>query len=349
MNSAGLMIETVLSCVKAASRLGALAIALSLPAAARAAPITLKLSFFASENTDTFEAGVKPFVDGVNAEGKGLLAVKAYPNGTLGAALAEQPNVVLGGTADIAWVVPGQTPYRFPDNQLLELPGMFRDLREGTFVFTRLIEAKALRGYEDFFVIGAYTAGTTYIHSRKPVASLVDIKGQRIRVNNHMEAEVLDRLGAIPTVMPAPRMAEAISRGAIDGGALAMTAVFDFHVAPLVKNHYFLSGGVAPLALVMNRKKFDSLPEAARVLIRKYSGEYAAKAWIASLGASDRQLLDRIKADSARQLVEPSAGDRRAAQHVYISLMGAWAARSPRNKALLEQVRAMIATIRSPN
>jgi TRAP-type C4-dicarboxylate transport system substrate-binding protein len=332
-----------------AVRIGVLAVALLLPSMVAAEPITLKLSFFASEHTDTFEAGVKPFVDGVNAEGKGLLAVKVYPNGALGAALAEQPNMVLEGAADIAWVVPGQTPYRFPDNQLLELPGLFRDLREGTLAFTRLIETKALRGYQDFFVIGAYTAGTTYIHSRKPVASLVDIKGQRIRVNNQMEAEVLERLGAIPTVMPAPRMAEAISRGAIHGGALAMTAVFDFRVAPLVKNHYLLSGGVAPLALVMSRKKFESLPEAAQAIIRKYSGEPAAKTWIASLGAAEQRLLERIKADPARQLVEPSVGDRRAAQHVYISLMDAWAARNPRNKALLEQVQAMTATIRSQN
>jgi TRAP-type C4-dicarboxylate transport system substrate-binding protein len=45
------------------------------------------------------------------------------------------------------------------------------------------------------------------------------------------------------------------------------------HVA---KNHYLLRTGVAPLLLLMSRKTFDSLPEAAKALVRKYSGERAA-------------------------------------------------------------------------
>ena len=143
--------------VGVAARFGVLGLALVPAVAASAAPIELKLSFFFSEKSDTFRYGVKPFVDAINAEGKGLITIKVYPDGALGKAVAEQPGLVLDGTADIAWVVPGQTPYRFPDNQALDMPGLFRDVREGTLVYTNLVAAKALRGYEDFFVIGAYT------------------------------------------------------------------------------------------------------------------------------------------------------------------------------------------------
>ncbi len=41
----------------------------------------------------------------------------------------------------------------------------------------------------------------------------------------------------------------------------------------VTKNHYLLSGGGAPLVLVMNRRKFENLPDAAKTIIRKYSGE----------------------------------------------------------------------------
>ena len=105
------------SFVGIAVRIGVLGLALLPPVAAAAGPIELKLAFFTSEKSDTFRYGVKPFVDAINAEGKGLVAIKVYPDGALGKALAEQPNMVLEGAADIAWVVPGQTPYRFPDNQ----------------------------------------------------------------------------------------------------------------------------------------------------------------------------------------------------------------------------------------
>ena len=340
-------ITSARSLVKTEVRIGAMTIALLVPFAAAAEPIQLKLSFFASENTVTYESAIRPFVDAVNAEGKGLLAIEAYPDGALGKGVAEQPGLVLGGVADIAWVVPGQTPYRFPDNELLELPGQFLDAREGTLTYTRLIAAGALRGYQDFFVIGAFTSDPTIIHSRKPIDSIASLKGQKLRANNQIEAEALEHLGAAPTVMPASQLANAIGRGAIDGAALSPTALFDFGVAPVARNHYFLRGGATPLVVVMNRKKFDGLPEAAKAVIRKYSGERAAATWIESFGVVERQSLDKIKSDPGRKFVQPSPPDLEAAQRVYRSMIDAWAAKSPHNRELLKAVAAELATIRS--
>ena len=279
------------SFVGIAARIGVLGLALLPPVAASAAPVELKLAFFPSENSEIYDSAIKPFVAAVNADGKGLLAIRVYANGALGKAVAAQPALVHDGVADIAWVVPGQTPYRFPDNQLLEMPGMFLDAREATLTYTRLIAANALRGYQDFFVIGAYSSDPTIIHSRKPIESLASLKGQKIRANNQVEAEALERMGATPTVLPAPQLANAVARGAIDGAALSPTAVFDFGVAPVAKNHYLLRGGATPLLLVMNRKKFDGLPDAAKALIRKYSGERAAATWIETFGAGEQLFL----------------------------------------------------------
>ena len=333
--------------VKALARAGALATALMLPLTAAAEPITLKLSFFSSDQTDAYRDGVKPFVDAVNAEGKGLVTIKVHLNGALGKAVAEQPSLVIDGVADIAWVVPGQTPYRFPDNQALELPGLFNDVREGTLVYTRLIAANALRGYEKFFVIGAYASAPAIIHSRKPITSLAALKGQKIRTNNAVEAEALDRFGAIPTVMPASRLADALTKGAVDAVTMSPGGLFQFGTARLAANHYLLGAGSAPLVVLMNRKKFDSLPEAAQALIRKYSGERAATTWIEMYGPAERRSLDKIKSDPARRAVEPSPADRAAAQQVYKSLMDAWAAKSSRNRELLKKIKADLTTLRS--
>lgn len=331
-----------------AGRAGALAIALSLPSlAASAAPIELKLAFFTSEQTDTFRDGVMPFVDAVNAEGKGLVSIKVYANGALGNALAEQPSMVLEGVADIAWVVPGQTPYRFPDNQALELPGLFQDLREGTLVYTRLIAAKALRGYEDFFVIGAYVSAPSIIHSRKPITSLAALKGLKIRANNPMEAGALESLGATPTVMPASRLADALAHGAVDAAVMSPAGLFQFGGARSATNHYLLGIGSAPLVVLMSRKKFESLPEAAQALIRKYSGNRAAAIWIESFGATEQRALDQIKSDPAHKEIEPSPADRAAAHKVYQAMIDAWAGKSQHNAALLKMIEADLTAIRS--
>ena len=335
------------SFVEIAARIGVLGLALLPSLAASAEPIQLKLSFFASEQSDVYRDGIKPFVDAVNTEGKGLVAIKDYPNGALGKSVAQQPGMVLDGTADIAWVVPGQTPYRFLDNQILEMPSLFRDVREGTLVYTRLIAANALRGYQDYFVIGAYTSAPNVIHSRKPVGSLAALKGEKIRANNEVEAAALNRLGAIPTVMPASRLADGLAQGAIDGVVMSPGGLFQFGTARSAANHYLLGIGTAPLLVLMSRKKFDSLPAAAQALIRKFSGARAAGTWIKLYGATEQRSLDKIKSDPARKVVEPSPADREAAQQIYQSLIDAWAAKSAHNRELLKLIEAELATIRS--
>ena len=97
----------------------------------------------------------------------------------------------------------------------------------------------------------------------------------------------------------------------------------------------------------MNRKKFDSLPAAAQALIRKYSGERAAAAWIDGFDAVEQKALDKIKTDATQRVVEPSTADRSAAQAVYKSLTEAWADKSQRNRQLLKTIETDIATIRS--
>jgi TRAP-type C4-dicarboxylate transport system substrate-binding protein len=315
---------------------------------AKAEPIELKLSFFASANTDTFRAGIKPFVDGINSEGEGVLRIKVFADGALGRTLAEQPTMILDGTADIAWVVPGQTPYRFPDNELLELPGLFRDAREGTLVYTRLIAAGALRGYRDYFVIGAYASAPSLIHGRKPIESLTALKGLKIRTNNATEASALERLGAVPTVVPAPRVAETLAKGAIDAAAFSPAGLYQFgSVSQAATNHYLLTVGAAPLVLLMSRKTFEGLPEPAKALVRKYSGERAAAAWISSFGAVEKNSLEKIETDARRTFVKPSPADAEAAQRAFQSMIDAWVASSAHNQRLLKALTTELASIRA--
>jgi TRAP-type C4-dicarboxylate transport system substrate-binding protein len=331
---------------KAATRFGALVVAQLLAFAAVAEPIHLKLAFYESRDTAVYLYGIKPFVDSVNADG--LLAIDVHADGALGRGLAEQPRLVLDGTADIAFVIPGQTPYRFPDNRLLELPGLFRNLGEGTLAYTRLVAAGKLRGYENYFVIGAYTTGANTIHSRRPIDSLGALKGQRIRANNQIEAAVLEGLGATPTVLPVPQIGDTIRKGGIDGAALAPTALIDYHIAPLTPHHFLLQSGVNPFALVMNRKKLDSLPQQAQALIRKYSGDRAAAIWIDSYGRNEHDIFEAIRSKSGQTIVEPSPQDAEAGHRVFETIIAAWAAENARNGELLRDVRTELKALRAP-
>ncbi len=249
----------------------AVATPLLLPLATAAEPVTLKLSFFTSDRSVAYQAAVKPFVDAINGEGEGLLKIDVYPSGALGKVQSELPKQVLDGTTDIAFIVPGQNPERFQDNAVVELPGLFRDSREASLTYTRLVALNSLAGYQDYFVIGAFATQPETIHSRKPLRSLAELKGQKIRVNNPTEAIALAKLGAFPVVLAFNATAPALSGGALDGATVPVTQLFDVGIGRLAGNHYLLATSVAPLALVMNRKVFDR----CRTMPRRRSGNIA--------------------------------------------------------------------------
>jgi TRAP-type C4-dicarboxylate transport system substrate-binding protein len=322
------------------------ALLLLTPVAASAEPITLKLSFFTSDRSVAYQTGVKPFVDAVNEEGKGLIHIDVYFSGALGKVQNKLPQTVLDGTADIAFIVPGQNPERFTDNAVIELPGLFMNVREATLTYTRLVAAGALAGYDDFFVIGAYATQPEIINSRKPIRSLKDLKGQKIRVNNPTQATALSSLGALPVVLAFNETTPALSSGALDGATVPPAQLFDVGIGRLTTNHYYLGTSVAPLTLMMNRKVFDRLPEDAKALIRKHSGEWMAARFIQAYEADDRKIFDEISADPRRKIVYPSPADLKVAQHAFRSIADVWAA-TAHNAELLKRTEAELAKVRT--
>lgn len=332
--------------IKVLARCALLSFAL-LTAATAAEPVKLKLAFFTSDRATIYLAAVKPFVDAVNTEAKGLIEIEVYFSGALGRPQSQQAQLVLDDVADIAFVVPGTTPERFYDNTVIELPGLFRNMREASLVYTRLVAASALKGYDDFYTIGAYAAGPESIHSRRPIAVLGDIKDMKIRANNLTEAAALEKLGARPVVMPVNLAAEAISNGSIDGVAVPPSALLEFGISRVVNHHYLIHVSAAPLALLMNRKKFDDLPLLAQSIIRKYSGEWAANRFIATYEIAEGQAIEQFKSDARRTVVLPSHEDLDAAQSAFNSVIEEWAAKNLHNRDLLQMVDTELAKLRA--
>jgi TRAP-type C4-dicarboxylate transport system substrate-binding protein len=324
-----------------------LAILLLWMGSADADPIRLKLSFFTSDRSVAYQTAIKPFVEAVNAEGKGIVQIDVYFSGALGKVQSELPQQVLDGVADMAFIVPGQNPERFLDNAVMGMPGLFNDVREATLVHTRLAAVDALAGYKDFFVIGAFATEPETIHTRKPLQSLADLRGQKIRVNNLPEANALAKLGALPVVLAFNETTPAISSGQIDGATVPPAQLFDVGIGRLVSNHYSLSISAAPLTLMMNRKVFDRLPENAKALIERYSGGWAAMRYIETFEAIGRDALAQIKSDPRRTVVVPSASDLETARLAYRSVVSDWAESSAHNRELLALVEHELARIRS--
>ena len=105
--------------------------------------------------------------------------------------------------------------------------------------------------------------------------------------------------------------------------------------------------GSAPLAIVMNRKKFESLSKAGQGLIRKYSGEWTAQQYVAIFEKENAEAIEQLKSDPNRTFVVPSQGDAARAQTAFKTVIDNWLASDSSHKALLEKAEAELANIRT--
>jgi TRAP-type transport system periplasmic protein len=334
------------SVLKVAIRCAALALVLS-PFAVHAEPIRLKLAFFASDREFAFRGVVKPFADAVNLGGQGIVEIELYPGGALERSYAQQAQLVLSGGADMAWIHTALTPEQFPDNSVIELPGLFRDAQEATRVYGRVAASGSLRGYEDFFLLAALGTTPLTIHMRTPTASLEDLKGKKIRASNRTEGVVLKALGMEPESIPINQASDAINRGAIDGATASLEVLADFGISRFATNHYMLGLGTVPIIVAMNRKKFDGLPEAAQNVIRKYSGQWLRSRYIDTVNAYGAEILEKLKADSRRNVINPSQPELDKVRDTFNSVINQWVVKRPRNNEVLKIVETEIAKLRS--
>lgn len=329
-----------------AARLALIALTM-LPLAAHSEPIKLKLAYYASEHGKSYTMAIRPFVDAVNADPRAGIVIETYPGGALGKDSAQQAQLVRSGVADMAYVVLGTNPDQFKDHAVMELPGLFRDMREATMINTHLVGSELMQGYESFFVVASLATEPEAIHTRVPIASLQDLRGKRIRANNPVEAAALMRLGMSAVVLPIGKTSEAISRGTIDGAASALGPLTDFGLGRVVNYHYFLRLGPSVRSLLMSRARFDSLPKTGQDAIRRYSGAWLAERFVNEDEAYNETLLEQLQADPQRRVMFPTSPEIDVAATAFRAMRAEWAAANPHSRALLDLVQEEITKYRA--
>jgi len=314
---------------------------------AQGQPIKLKFAVFSPDTERLFNTVKKPFAEAVNKASGGTVEIELFPNGALGRAPQQQAQMVLDGVADIGFIVPPFTPGRFPDIEVMELPGLFRDLAEATHVYTRLLQSGVLRDHGDYVTIAAWGTPPFSLHSNFAISSLKDLRGKKVRGSGIIQIESLKAIGAVPVGMPPTEVPEALARKTIDAATSQPAVLFDFGLDRVTSHHYFVRLGVVPLAVVMNRKSFEALPKAAQDAIRTHSLDWINKLYIDSMLVYDKSLIDRLKSDPKRTIVFPDESDAAAAKKAFEPVIQAWVKKSPRNQEIYQATLTEIEKFRS--
>ncbi|MGO9701273.1 MAG: TRAP transporter substrate-binding protein DctP [Xanthobacteraceae bacterium] len=307
----------------------------------------LKWAVFTPDSEVTFRTVMKPYAETVQRETNNAVVFDLFPNGALGRNPGQQPQMLIDGVADLAWVVQSYSPGRFPDTEVLELPGMFKDIRESSLVATGLAKNSVLKDYGDYYIVGLWGTAPYSIHTNFPVNSIADLKGKTIRASSKNESAALRAFGAVPIGMPVTEIPEAVSRGTISGTTSHLSPFFDFGLDRVTNNHFFIGLGVVPLAVLMNKKKFDALPETSRAVIERNAGYPLTKKWIDSITSYNAANLEKLKSNPKNKIVFPDQAQLDEAQKLLTPVREEWVAASDRHKELKAALDTELAKVRA--
>ncbi len=310
-------------------------------------PAGLNFAFHAPVTSATNQGGLKPFVDAVTREVGNDIAITVHTDEGLGGLLTNQVELVENGTADAAFVIPGFTPARFPDNFVFGIPGIFNDIVEASLTFSRVVNAGVLRGYENFFVIGAFCTEPFTLHSRTKLTTLADLKGLKLRAANGADEIMLKQLGADARVVPGDKVLESIENGTIDGTTMHAGPLVDLGVDRVTHYDYYLRLGCAPLTVLMNKDRFAALSPTVQAAFRKYSGDWFARRYADFNAAHNESLLAEMRADPKRTITHPPQQEIDEAAKAFQPIIDDWLTKDPRNARTLDAVKNEVGRLRA--
>ena len=221
---------------------------------------------------------LEPFKKELEEKSKGRIKVTIHPGGALAAAPAHYENVV-AGAFDIGWTLQGYTPGRFPLSGIIELPFLWSSAQEATRVFwQKLEELPALQNeYRDVKVLATWTHDLGQLYTTaKPVRTLEDLRGLKIRAPGPVQVSMLRALGAVPVTMPAGEIYDALERGVVDGLVIGLSAIKGFRLDQLVKHATLPNSYVAAMIVAMNQQSYKKLSTEDRALVDSSTGKRMA-------------------------------------------------------------------------
>jgi tripartite ATP-independent transporter DctP family solute receptor len=285
-----------------------------------------------------------PTVEAVRQMGKALkehsggkLGVKVYASGALGAERDTIEQLKIGGL-DMMRINAAVLNNIVPETMAVSMPFLFgstehmRRTLDGP-VGQEVLDAMASQG---MIGLAFYDSGARSVYTvKKPVKSLADLKGMKIRVQqSDLFVAMVEAMGANPTPMPYGEVYTALKTGIVDGAENNWPSYESSRHFEAAKYYNVTEHSMVPEVLVFSKKVWDTLSRDDQALIRKTAKESVPvmrKLW------DERELKARKAAEAAGVQVV-AIGDRKAFVDAMAPVYAKYA-NTPKLQDLVKRIR----------
>ena len=233
-----------------------------------AAPLTLKLGHIQTEK-DFWHMGALKFKEELETRSKGTITLALYPNSTLGADrdLVEGMQI---GTADFG-LIAGVLGNFEKSIGLLELPYLFDSQEE----FTKIIHGpigkeigdRVLKA-ADIRILNWWDRGPREVTSNKPINSIKDLKGLKIRLPEIPAMVTTWRaIGANPTPMAWNEVYTGLEQNVIEAQENPIPFIYGGRIYEVQKYLAFTDHKYEYVTIAMSELRWKSLTEEQRKIV----------------------------------------------------------------------------------
>jgi TRAP-type C4-dicarboxylate transport system substrate-binding protein len=150
-----------------------------------------------------------------------------------------------------------------------------------------------MQDFKEFKVLWFLSSPLSQLHTiKKPVLKVSDFKGMRIRSSGVIESQTIKKLGGNPVSMPISELSIALQKGVVDAAVTPYAALKSFKLIDLTKHITKINHSGTLMVILMNKKKWNSLPDYAKKAIDQVANrDFGLKAAAAYV----QEDLDNIK------------------------------------------------------
>ena len=213
----------------------------------------------------------------IEKRSNGKVKITVFPGGTLTKAPAVYAGVV-DGISDMGHSVFAYTRGRFPMMEAVDLPFGYPDGKTASKVAYEFYKTMDPKELQDVKVLTIHAHGPGVLASKKDVNSQDDVQGLKIRCTG-LSSKLAEYLGAAPVAMPQNAAYEALQKGVVEGTFCPMETLKGWKQGEVID--YVVEsnalGYTTSMFVVMNKKKYESLPEDVQKIFDDVGAEWVEK------------------------------------------------------------------------
>ena len=230
--------------------------------------------------------------------------IKVFNKAALGSE-KETIDQVKIGALDMARVNVAPMNAVCPMTMVPTMPFLFRSVEHMRHALDGPVGEEILKSCESAGFVGLafYDSGARSIYAKKPIKTVADAKGLKIRVQqSDLWVSLVSAMGANATPMPYGEVYTGLKTGLIDAAENNIPSFDTAKHVEAVKVYSKTEHSMAPEILVMSKVVWDKLPKAEQDMVRKAAKESVAfqrKAWdeqeaksLASVKAAGAQIVE---------------------------------------------------------